>query len=82
MNMKTYVILESGYFGGIEEVPDGTKGIRPGTTRTEVPYIPDGYYAVWLGTGWGLTDNPPPYSSLLNQDLAEINRFTAEIADK
>ena len=29
-------------------------------TRTAVPDIPEGYYAVWAGSGWRLTTSPPP----------------------
>ena len=53
-------ILPNGYFGGFEEYPDDG-GIPYGTTRTLPPEIPDGMYAVWIGTFWNLTtDEPPP----------------------
>ena len=58
--MKIYKILPNRYFGGSIEVPDGTKGIPIGHTRTPTPDIPDGYFAVWIGNGWSLTSTPPP----------------------
>lgn len=58
--MIIYIILPNGYFGGTQEVPDDEVGIPYGTTRTAVPEIPEGYYAVWNGTGWNLTQTPPP----------------------
>lgn len=56
--MIVYRILENGYFGGTEEYPDDG-GIPYGTTRTEVPFIPEGSYAFWAGTGWNIIDTAP-----------------------
>jgi hypothetical protein len=57
--MIVYRISENGYFNGTEEYPDDA-GIPFGSTRTEVPFIPEGSYAIWTGTGWNITDTPPP----------------------
>lgn len=60
--MKLYLISETGYFNGTIEVPDdpgNVNGIPYGSTRKEVPAIPDGMYCIWNGTGWDLTPIPP-----------------------
>lgn len=66
-----YRILENGYFGGIEYY-DGD-GIPYGTTRTPVIDIPDGYYAVWTGTAWQLTDVTPPPIVLKFPDVQAVS---------
>jgi hypothetical protein len=58
--MIIYRILENGYYGGALEVDDNTQGIPLGTTRTPVPEIPENQYAIWRGTAWALTTQPPP----------------------
>lgn len=58
--MIIYTILKNGYFGGTQELPDGTAGIPLWTTRTAVPEIPEGMYARWMGTYWAITQDPPP----------------------
>lgn len=84
--MNIYRILENGYFGGVTDVPDGTKGIPPGNTRTPVPEIPDGHYAVWHGRGWSLTTVAPPVRDIPNSErikeivIAETQRRLDEFA--
>lgn len=59
--MKIYKINSTtGYFDGIVEVPDDVQGIPLFTTRTEVPDLVEGQYAVWAGSDWVITNDPPP----------------------
>jgi hypothetical protein len=51
-------ILSNGYFGGLENYPEDS-GIPYGTTRTLPPEIPEGFYAIWAGSGWNLTPTSP-----------------------
>jgi hypothetical protein len=57
--MKIYRILSNSYFGGEILLPDNTVGIPYGTTRTPVPEIPDGKFAIWNGRGWSITEISP-----------------------
>jgi hypothetical protein len=57
--MKVYKILPNLYYGGTVELPDGTPGIPYGTTRTEIPELNNGEYAVWAGQSWRVTKIPP-----------------------
>jgi hypothetical protein len=57
--MKVYKINENLYYGGEVDLPDNTKGIPLGTTRTQVPEIPEGKYAKWIGNTWYITEVPP-----------------------
>lgn len=82
--MIVYRILESGYFGGTEEYPDGS-GIPFGTTRTSVPVIPDGYYAKWTGSEWSLTTASPinPSEYVMNtQPVTDVQSVTMRQARK
>ena len=59
--MKIYKINSTtGYFDGELEVPDETVGIPLFTTRTVVPEWQEGQYAVWAGSDWFITTDPPP----------------------
>lgn len=57
--MKIYEILQNLYLGKILDHPDEDPGIPIGFTRTPVD-VPEGMWAIWTGTGWNLTDQPPP----------------------
>lgn len=57
--MKIYRILENGYYGGEEEVPDNAQGIPLFTTRTVPPEIPNEKFGFWSGTKWIVVDHPP-----------------------
>lgn len=59
--MILYIIGDNGYFNGTMEWPDDPEeiyGIPYGTTKREVPEIPEGMFAIWNGSGWDLTDVP------------------------
>lgn len=61
--MILYIIGDNGYFNGTIQYPDDPDdiyGIPYGTTKKEVPEIPEGMYAFWNGSGWDLINNPPP----------------------
>lgn len=73
--MLIYKIDSNGYFSGTEEVPDDTVGIQLGTTRTAIPEIPDGMYAKWVGTGWELTDQPPPPVQVFIPEPEPVQEF-------
>jgi hypothetical protein len=57
--MIAYRILKNGYYGGDVMLPDNQKGTPPYVTRTPVPSIPEGSYAIWNGRGWTITATPP-----------------------
>lgn len=57
--MKIYRILENGYYGGEQEIPDDVTGIPLYTTRTAPPEIPEGKMGFWNGSGWDVIDPPP-----------------------
>ena len=66
--MILYIIGDNGYFSGTMPWPDDPEeinGIPYGTTRREVPEIPEGMYAVWMGSGWYLTPIPPPPEEII-----------------
>lgn len=56
--MKIYQILPNQYLGEILEYPDSEPGIPIGYTRTSIE-VPEGLYAIWMGTFWQITENPP-----------------------
>lgn len=61
--MILYIIGSNGYFQGTMEWPDDPeeiRGIPYGTTKRATPEIQEGFYAIWNGSGWTLTSNPPP----------------------
>lgn len=85
--MKIYRILENGYFGGEEEVPDDTLGIPLYTTRTAPPDIPSGQFAFWQGTGWLIVsagpqiEEPPAEISPTEALLVEEPSVDAQLTD-
>lgn len=80
--MLIYVIGENGYYGGSYEVSEDTQGIPLGTTRTEVPSIPEGSYARWNGSGWDLTDIPPSAPVAYSEPIPEPVDPTVELIQK
>lgn len=76
--MKIYQILENLYYGGEIEVPDGTQGIPLYTTRTAPPEIPNGMFGRWNGSGWDVTDQPPPMDLPIVDPAPEITTETTD----
>jgi len=58
--MRVYQILPTRYYGGEIDLPDGTQGIPPRTTRTRPPPTLPGQWLIWNGNGWLLTKIAPP----------------------
>lgn len=61
--MILYLIGNNGYYQGTMEYPDDPNnqyGIPYGTTVKSPPTLELGQYAVWGGTDWYATYNPPP----------------------
>lgn len=81
--MRVYKILTNRYYGGELLVPDSTRGIPAGTTRTPPPPVAEhNQYLIWNGNGWLLTDNPPPtdlYDSVVT--IEEISTTSNEEID-
>lgn len=73
----------NGYYAGTMEVPDDPDnifGIPIGTTKKTPPELKDGEYAVWEGSNWYISLNPPPQPIPIKEVPEFITKYQAKMA--
>jgi len=75
--MIIYKIETTGCYGGTLEIPDGSIGIPLWTTRTAPPEIPEGFFAIWNGSGWNISSKVKQIEEIaVQEEITQIDTNT------